>query len=169
MALGYTGRVSSRRGAPTWPADVIALYRGEFDRAARAVLRERGGGGLPTASFFMLDCGSGISPARLNTLNDDPAAAVVGDLGYWYETACSVWGADLGEDFRAGFTTDIPTVVVQGTWDTSTPFENALECLPIFDEHTFVVVEGGSHGALGEAIRYSDEFEAAVMDFIATG
>ena len=168
MALGYTARVSSRRGAPTWPADILALYEGNFERAARA----RGGGGrggLSTASFFMLDCGSGISPARLEILKNDPAAKVVGDLGHFYETACSAWDSDLGEDFRAGFTTNVPTVIVHGTWDTSTPFDNAIELLPSFEDLHFVIVEGGSHGALGEAMGYSDEFRAALMHFVATG
>lgn len=170
MAQGYTGHVSSRQGAPTWPADIIALYNGDFDRAARALQARRGGGDeLPTASFFMLDCGSGISPERLEKLRADPAAKVVGQLGRWYETACSAWDADLGAEFRSAFTTKIPTVVVQGTWDTSTPFENALECLPFFRNVRFVVVEGGSHGALGEAIRDSKAFGDAIMKFVATG
>ena len=170
MALGYTQRASSRSGAAFWPADVIALHQGDFVGAARSKL-QRGGGssGLPTASFFMLDCGSGISPARLEELRNDPAAEVVGELGWFYETACAAWDADLGDDFRADFVTDIPTVVVHGTWDMSTPFENALELVPCFEQLSFVVVEGGSHGALGEAMRHSQEFRAALMEFLATG
>jgi len=167
LALGYTARVSSRSGAPTWPADILALYAGDFERAARS--RSGGTSNLPTASFFMLDCGSGITPERLEKLHADPAARVVGDLGHWYETACSAWDSDLGDDFRAGFTTDIPTVIVHGTWDTSTPFDNAIELLPSFEDLHFVIVEGGSHGALGEAMRFSAEFRAAVMKFVATG
>jgi pimeloyl-ACP methyl ester carboxylesterase len=171
-ALGYTSRTSSRQGARTWPADVLALHRGQFEGIARAKRGEQGPQGprgLPTASFFMLDCGSGISPARLETLQNDPAIAVVGDLGRWYQTTCSAWDADLGEAFRAGFVTDIPTVIVQGSWDTSTPLENAIELLPSFVNMHFVLVDGGSHGALGEAIRTSPEFAAALMGFIATG
>jgi pimeloyl-ACP methyl ester carboxylesterase len=111
----------------------------------------------------------GVRNERLKTLQNDPAAKVVGDLGHFYETACSAWGADLGDDFRAGFTTEIPTVIVQGTWDTSTPFDNAIELLPSFDDLHFVIVEGGSHGALDEAMGYSKEFRAALMNFVATG
>ena len=46
---------------------------------------------------------------------------------------------------------------------------NAIELLPSFDDLHFVIVEGGSHGALGEAMGYSSEFRAALMNFVATG
>ena len=64
---------------------------------------------------------------------------------------------------------DVPTVIVQGTWDTSTPFENAVELLPSFENEHFVVVHGGSHGALNEAMGFSPEFATAILDFLATG
>ena len=172
LALGYTGRVNSRGGAASWPADVIALYRGEFERAAQARLQSESGGrtvDLPTASFFMLDCGSGISPAREAQLNADPAARIVGALGDFYQTTCPVWEADLGDEFRAGFRTDIPTLIVHGTWDVSTPFDNALELLDTFENGHFVVVDGGTHGALGEALRLSDAFRSAMADFVTHG
>ena len=98
-----------------------------------------------------------------------PGARLVGPLGAWYEATCPAWDADLGEDFRAGFTTDIPVVLVHGTWDTSTPFENAIECLPMFTNGHLVVVEGGSHGALNEARAASPQFQAALVAFLAEG
>ena len=167
---GYTNSTSSRRGARSWAADMLALYEGKFERAARAKMGDsRGVRGLPTASFFMLDCGSGISPERLETLKNDPAVAVVGDQTKWYQTACSAWNSDLGESFRAGFTTEIPTLMVQGSWDTSTPMENAVEILPFFENLHFVLVDGGSHGAMSEAMDYSEEFHDAVMAFFTKG
>lgn len=168
-ALGFSGRVSSRAGMPTWPADLIALHNGEFERAAAARLGEGDGLDLPTASFFMLDCGSGITRARLEVLQADPAAKIVGDLGWFYESACPAWGADLGDAFRTGFKSAIPTVIVQGTWDTSTPLENALELVPCFENVRFIPVEGGSHGALQEALRLTPGFREAVMEFLASG
>ncbi len=170
VALGVTGRVNSRSGVGTWPADVLRMYEGDFEPVARALLGRSGERtGLQTASFFMLDCGSGISPARREKLLADPAARIVGRLEYLYETACPAWEADLGEEFRRGFETEIPTVVVHGTWDVSTPFENALECLPFFENLNFVVVEGGTHGALREAMGFSPDFAAALMAFATRG
>lgn len=169
-ALGLTSRPSSRRGAVTWAADILTLLGGDFEEIARRKLSDAGGGGsIGTASFFMLDCGSGITEERLAVLNADPAAEVVGDLGWWYRTACSAWGSDLGDGFRRGFETDIPTVIVHGTWDVNTPFENALELLPAFGDAQFIVVEGGSHGALGEAMRHSPAFSEAISAFLTRG
>jgi len=168
QALGTTARTGSRRSARAWAADLLALIEGDFARAAEVKLARRDGS-LPTASFFQLDCGSGISPARLARLRADPATAIVGDLTLWYRTACAAWDADLGDDFRRGFTTDVPTVLVQGTWDTSTPFENAADLATCFRDAKLVVVERGSHGALDEALDHSPEFRGAFLRFLANG
>ncbi len=170
LALGYTRRASSRSGMRSWPGDIIRLYRGDFGPAAQIRRqREQSGGGTRTASYFMLDCGSGITPDRLAKLQSDPAANVVGDLTWWYETSCPPWNADLGDEFRADFTTDIPTVIVHGTWDTSTPLENALELAPMFTNSKLVLVKGGSHGALGEALEHDPSFGDALWKFLLTG
>ena len=94
---------------------------------------------------------------------------MIGNLGFFYKSACVAWDADLGEEFRAGFTTDIPTAIVHGNWDTSTPYENALELLPSFTNHKLVTVDGGSHGALNEALEESSSFREALDEFIRTG
>lgn len=169
FALGVTNGTSSRDGIRTWPADLVRIANGDFEPLAWKLVARNFLPRLPTASFFMLDCGSGISAERLATLLADPAAEVVGPLGQLYESTCPVWGADLGEDFRLRFESDVPTVLVQGTWDTSTPLENAIEMEPRFTNGKLVVVEGGSHGALGEAIRADEAFAAALEGFLATG
>jgi hypothetical protein len=39
-----------------------------------------------------------------------------------------LWNAaGLGDAFRKNVASDIPTLLVHGTWDTSTPIENALD------------------------------------------
>ena len=117
----------------------------------------------------MLDCGSGITAARAEILKNDPAAKIVGGLSDFYFTACQAWDADLGDDFRTGFRSDIPTVIVHGTWDVSTPFDNALELLDSFENHHFVIVTGGTHGALREATNHSAELQDALAAFMASG
>jgi len=170
LAYGYRGTTSSRNGMRTWPADVILLHRAEYRDAAEQIARRSlGFRALPPASFFMLDCGSGISRERHDRLSVDTAKRIVGDLGWYYDTACPVWGADLGDAFRRNFTTTIPTVIVQGTWDTSTPFENALELAPFFENSRLISVEGGSHGALREALEADSTFRAVLAHFVATG
>lgn len=167
---GYSDPPDGAHRLAAWPSDIIRLYEGDYEDAANAVLRNRfGPPTLPTAAYFMFDCGSGISETRRETLLSDPGAEVVGNLGRWYEALCPAWDADLGEGFRENFDTEVPTVIVHGNWDTSTPLENALELLPHFLDQHFVLVERGTHGALGEALRASEEFREALERFIATG
>jgi pimeloyl-ACP methyl ester carboxylesterase len=151
----------------TWPADVLALHRGDFTQAAESLVRS--GEGYRTASFFMLDCGSGISPARETRLNADPAVAVLGEVNLDYQAACPIWRSDLGSEFRKNFESNIPTVIVYGTWDVSTPQENALELAPFFKKSVLVKVTGGSHGSLEDAMKASPGFRDAVMKFAQTG
>jgi pimeloyl-ACP methyl ester carboxylesterase len=167
LALGYSARLAARRGMTTWPADVLALYRGDFTQAALSLLRAPEG--FRTASYFVLDCGSGITPAREATLKADRAVDVLGEVNLDYQAACPVWHSDLGDDFRKNFETAIPTLIVYGTYDVSTPQENAFELAPFFKAHTLVKVVGGSHGSLDDAMKASPDFRRAVMKFAQTG
>ncbi|MEM7352537.1 MAG: alpha/beta fold hydrolase [Acidobacteriota bacterium] len=167
MARGYTGSAGSRRRLPRWPGELLELLAGDFSQPARRALNE--GSGFPTASFFMLDCGSGISQARLEKLLADPAVEVIGPLGWFYRASCPAWGSDLGEDFRQNFETDIPSALIHGNWDTSTPLENAQELAPFFKRGKLVVVKGGTHGALREALNEADGFRDQLAQFIRTG
>ncbi len=165
IARGYSG------GLASWPADVINLYGGDFLPAARSLVRryESGGRRSTTASFFMLDCGSGITEERLAEFLADPAANVFRRMNWHYIQGCPVWGSDLGDAFRQNFETEIPTVIAHGTWDTSTPYENALELIPYFKNSTFIPIIRGPHGAIRAAMKSSEEFTAGILHFAATG
>jgi len=158
-------------GLPGWPADVIELAEGDFNRAAEALYRRgvRSGPEYRTASYFQLDCGSGITPERLAEQTADPANDVLFGMNWTYIAGCPVWGSDLGDDFRQNFDTGIPTVIVHGTWDTSTPYENALELVPHFTNSKFIPVVRGPHGAIQAAMDASDEFRSGILHFAATG
>lgn len=169
MATGYTAGASSRPGMRTWASDMLALHRGDFTEAALARVRSRQSERFRTASYYMLDCGSGISRARAEQLAADPAVAILGPLGFNYRHACPVWGADLGDAFRQNFETDIPTVITQGDYDISTPLENAQELAPFFKKGRLVVVHGGSHPALDDAMDASPEYAQAILTFARSG
>ena len=165
LARGYSG------GLPAWPADVITLYNGDFSKAAeRAVRRyQNSRRSLRTASYWMLDCGSGITQERLAEYKADPAVKIIG-LGSWgYMAGCPVWGSDLGDEFRQNLETNIPTVIVHGTWDTSTPYENALELVPYFKNSKFIPAIRGPHGAIRAAMKASEKFRKGIMHFAVTG
>ena len=90
-------------------------------------------------------------------------------MNWGYTAGCSVWGSDLGDEFRQNFEIDIPTVIVHGTWDTSTPYENALELVPYFKNSKFIPVTRGPHGAIRAAFRVSEQFKQGIMKFAETG
>ena len=167
-ALGYSQGISSRSGMRHWPADVHRLLMGDFEALARAAIR-RAQRDLPPAAFFALDCGSGITAEREAVLNADPGQAIVGNLSRFYQQLCPVWEVDLTDAFRTGFETDIPTLLVHGTYDVNTPYSNAQELLPSFTNSTFVTVDGGSHGALQEALGADEAFLGNTLRFLATG
>ena len=167
LALGYTSNVRSRQSMPSWPTDVLALYEGKYENAAQEVLRKEPRSW--TASYFVLDCASAISRRRKAQLDADPAVAVLGDINALYRAAIPVWKVDLGDDFRQNFDTAIPTLLVHGTWDVSTPLENAQELAPHFKNGKLVLVNGGSHGALNEALNASRPFRNAYFKFLQSG
>jgi len=165
LSRGYSG------GLNAWPADVITMSRGDFSGAAESLYRQSGSSGrsFRTASYFMLDCGSGITSERLAEHNSDPAMSTLSRMSWGYKTGCPVWESDLGDDFRQNFETQIPTVIAHGTWDTSTPFENALELVPFFKNSKFIPVVRGPHGAIRAAMGASEHFRTGILHFAATG
>ena len=163
LARGYSGDLRA------WPSDVITLYAGDFSKAAERALRRQDSRRFRTASYYMLDHGSGITPEREAELKAGPAVKILGDINSNYTITREVWKSDLGDEFRQNFETDIPTVIVHGTWDTSTPYENALELVPYFKNSKFIPVIRGPHGAIRAAMKASEQFRKGIMHFAATG
>ncbi|MEM6796381.1 MAG: alpha/beta hydrolase, partial [Acidobacteriota bacterium] len=98
---------------------------------------------------YMMDCASGISPARAARYDGGAAQEILGDINFKYRQLCEVWRApDLGEAFRAPLESSVPTLLVHGTWDTSTPIENAREVAAALAHGHLIEVIGGTHGAL---------------------
>lgn len=171
---GYTSNIGRRSRAAGWPADIYRLYTGDYAHVARTRLATAAASTGParnyrTASYFMLDCGSGITPARLDEYKNDPAIPYVGDRSVFYQFVCPPWNADLGDAFRDYFDTQVPTAIVQGDRDMSTPYENALELAPHFKRGKLVTVLGGSHGALREVLDTDSAFAEALWMFVRTG
>lgn len=156
-------------GARAWPANVIAMYNGDYTLAARNALADRRQMGIMTASYYMFDCGSGITHARDVAIRGEKEARYVGGRNDEYNAVCELWPSNNGDVFRTNFRTSIPTVMVQGNWDTSTPMENSLEMRPFFTNSKYVLVKAGSHGSLVEARAASDVFARGLIKYFATG
>jgi pimeloyl-ACP methyl ester carboxylesterase len=145
MVRANAGRKSA---AWLWPEMILAMDHGDFTGAAQRVAGQ-GALKLPDPVHFSMDCASGASPARKTRSRTDPARGLLGDVNVEYEVACDVWPfEDLGPAFRENVVSNIPTLIVQGTWDTSTPLENARAVAATLTRATLIEVVGGNHGAL---------------------
>ena len=137
-----------RNPANAWPEMILAMDRGDFSIAAQAVAGLQNLQ-LPDPVHFSMDCASGISRRRLEQVRIDPARALLGNPSLEYEAVCPIWPSeDLGESFRSGVVSSIPTVIIHGTWDMSTPIENARDAASSLANVHLVEVAGGNHGAL---------------------
>jgi pimeloyl-ACP methyl ester carboxylesterase len=131
-----------------WPEMILAMDRGDFSQAARAAIDYRRLH-LDDPMHWSMDCASGISEARRRRYERAPAARLLGDINREYAMLCDVWPArDLGKAYRANVVSSIPTLVFQGTWDVSTPLENARETVATLRHGQLVTVVGGNHGVL---------------------
>lgn len=179
FARGHSASADTRNGARSWPADMLRLFYGDYAPLGRYLERRIGrpGDARPAprwpysygiSAIDLLECASGGSAKRLEQLERDPAVALLGTLTYRIEM-CREWDADIGDQYRGNFDTQIPTVVVHGTWDLSTPYENALDLMPHLKHGKLVTVLEGSHGALAEAQAEDRPFADAIEAFLRTG
>ena len=156
-----------RSAAWAWPEMILAMHSGDFTAVARRVAGQRGLK-LPDPVHFSMDCASAASPARKARSRTDPARRLFGDLNFEYEVACDVWPSeDLGARFRTNVVSDVPTLVVHGTWDTSTPIENAREVAASLPRATLVEVIGGNHGALYNLFARWPPMRSSLAAFLA--
>lgn len=160
--------MADRDGIAAWPANVLQLHNGDFGVAAAA--RRRRAQSPPTPAFFYtLDCASGISDERAGRIAEDPANHILGLINIEYTDNCPTWDvADLGSEFRAPYESDIPVLILQGDWDTSTPIENLAEVVPMFTNVTVVTANRGSHLASFYAML-DPSFADHIARFLATG
>ena len=104
---------------------------------------------LADPMHYSMDCASGISPLRKRRIATSPAVALLGNLNREYAMLCPMWPSrDLGASYRAPVVSSIPTLLFQGTWDVSTPLENASEVAAGLRRGQPVTVVGGNHGVL---------------------
>ncbi len=142
---------AGRRSRSTeWPNMILDMYRGDYSRMAQAAIEMRMLRVPPDAPMHsMMDCSSGVSPERAARQAKDPATDILGDINFEYRAVCGAWSApDLGPSFRAPVVSALPALILHGTWDTSTPLENAREVASTLSNAQLVEVVEGGHGAI---------------------
>lgn len=143
-----TWKAGSRDNPHRWPELVLDMYEGDYSMAARAAMSLRSLS-APNAMKYMMDHASGISPARRQTIDKDPAAKLLAFLDMDLRATEGAWKArDLGSVFRANVVSNVPVLLIHGTMDTSTPIENAREVLTGLKQGHLIEVVNGNHGGL---------------------
>lgn len=162
------GRNAGRHKAPeAWPEMVLAMDRGDYAIAARSVLARRNLR-LQDPMHYSMDCASGVSDARRERYRNDPATALLGDINFEYVALCDLWPSeDLGASFRAPVVSAIPAVLFHGTWDMSTPIENAREVAATLHNAQLVEVVGRGHSAFYNLYARWPPMRGLLRDFLA--
>lgn len=127
--------------------DVVArLDQGDWLELALSVVGLRMGEGLHAMPAAM-DCASGAGQEWLDRIALEAEGTLLRDaINFPYPGLCAELGVpDLGDDFRAPFASDIPTLLISGTLDGRTPPANAEELLPGLTQAVHLVIEGAGH------------------------
>jgi pimeloyl-ACP methyl ester carboxylesterase len=166
VRLAAAAQAGRRSRAGAWPAMILDLYRGDFSGIARGAVEARTLRAKP-AMHGMMDCASGVSPQRAARFARDPASEILGDVNFEYRAICAAWQApDLGAAYRAPVVSAIPALLLHGTWDTSTPIENAREVASTLSNGQLVEVLEGGHGALHNLLAHWPPMRSQLARFL---
>ncbi|MFN2481254.1 MAG: alpha/beta fold hydrolase [Pyrinomonadaceae bacterium] len=129
-----------------YPMIYYRASKGDFAPTAEAWL-SLSRGEFGSAMSYMMDCASGISPARFERIAREADATLLGALmNEPFPGVCSEWNApDLGDEFRSPLKSDVPALFISGTLDARTPVSNAEEYRAGFAHSTHLIIDGAVH------------------------
>ena len=147
------------------PARYYAMTQGDFSWLASRVLSRRRDW-LGNAMNYLMDGASGVSPERYARIQHEAPQTLLGDLiNFPFPDIAAAWESpDLGPQFRAPFTSEVPTLFLSGTLDTRTPISNAEEVRLGFPHSQHIIVEGATHSTA--EIVQAPGITSAMLDFL---
>jgi pimeloyl-ACP methyl ester carboxylesterase len=129
-----------------WPRFILELYRGDYRFLAARVANSRASPRSESLIIALLNHSLGVSAARAASLRAEPEAQWLGDINLKEHLTRSVAPTSQVDDaFRADGPIDIPTLLVAGDYDWSTPVENAEHLASFLQAGHLVTVRGGRH------------------------
>ena len=158
---------AGKRNSPLdWPNLILSMYNDDFTMAAQVAVN-RHHIVAPNAMSNAMDFASGVSDQRRLKIENDPASQILGDINYGYTMREGIWNEkDLGDSFRENIRSNVPILLVHGTWDTSTAIENAYDVVSTLKNGHLIEVIEGTHNALYELFEFNPIFPEIVANFI---
>lgn len=157
--------------AEAWPAFILSLYHGHYEAWAREELSRRRRSKFSSVILPLIDSGLGVSAGRSHRLHTDPATHYLGTWSFDpYESSRPAWPTpDFGDALRAPAPSEVPVLLVNGDWDTSTPIENMLQIAPYFPRGRVMIVHRAVHEQLTRMTRHQPEVFDAILEFYRSG
>ena len=159
------------RPAADWPAFVLELYHRRYEAWAREVIARRTRPEPVRLIQPLIDSSLGASPQREHQLRTDPALRIIGvvDFDPLIRSAADWPTPPMNDNLRGPVRTTIPTLFIQGDWDTSTPMENMLGTLPYFPDSRAILVHRAGHQSRAALFAQEPAVLEAVIRFLRTG
>ncbi|MEO1405965.1 MAG: alpha/beta hydrolase, partial [Pseudomonadota bacterium] len=153
-----------------WPRFVLELYEGDYRVLAFMKLAQLQDDGRGKLLGPLIDNSLGISPERDAKLLAEKGRDILEPNWFYRATRDAEQGApQVPLEFLEDFPNDIPTLLVSGDYDWSTPIENAEAVLPSLEQGHLVTVAGATHCPLFQSEQIlADDPEAAdrIFSFI---
>lgn len=153
-----------------WPRFILEMHGGDYRFLAARVASDRARERAEALILPLINHSVGISADRAARLRAEPEAAWVGDLNVRERVArASALTPQVDDDFRADRRVDIPTLLIAGDYDWSTPVENAEHLAGLLDVGHLVEVRGGRHCTEtnhGELAAQRGEATAQLYSFV---
>jgi len=148
MASAVRGMLYSDAMIRVLPYTVIQAYEGRY--APLYAASESFNTGLDDIAFGMML--SVLCSEDIGALTADavPAAETTSFLGeqifQFWQTACSVWPKHaVADDFHEPVTSDIPSLLITGSWDPVTPPYTAYQAAETLSNSRVLEVQGAAH------------------------
>ena len=148
------------------PKFVYEIYQENYSALANRVASGRRSISNQSLQLLLIDNSLGISKQRERVLDNEPARRWLGEVNLSYRASRDLTPTTVIDDSFRLLQTGIPTLMVQGDWDLSTPYENAEYQLEHLTNGHLIRVKRGTHGAIPQIHDHDKTFWPALQKFL---
>jgi len=161
FARGRLERIES------WPKYISELYKGDYRALALVLAYYRGGRSSRRMIDPLVNNSLGISTEREAVIANRSVIKWLGDINVTYTATKSVCPTKLvDDDFRTHQIHRIPTIIIHGDMDISTPYENATYLMNYLKQGHLVTVVNGTHSAKRSLILSDSKLASKIYNFM---